>query len=498
MTSHGRTLLWNVAAMLALGFLQRGMGLVSVTVLARLLGVSGVGAYAFVQSTSQTFFSVSRCGLDAGLHVGLGKLVVRGERARIEATLGEGLSLFCLIAVVGAVVMSLLSDQIAAGLFHAPQLASLVKVGAVVFFALTLTQFFYTAFAGLNAFVAYARISALSGVLLLVATVAGGFIAGVDGAVWGLAAANLAGLSLLGLRLKAELSKHGLHLRPRWPAREARSLLGIGFPFYANGLLLVPVDFLCMAYLSRVAGVEALGDLRATQTLMSVATLVPAALAGPFVAQLAGRLEAGGSPNALLNQIRAIWILSLCLVIGLGTLWPFFIDVLFGTAFAQARTAGVVALTAFVPTMLLSTLTGGLLAMSRSRTLIAAGIFQAAIVSLCAYVLIPRYGLAGYLACQTISMAAGIFALMVVVPRHFPDGIWRAWMVPLSLLTLVLTGCLFADQWFEVRWPTRLSIGLCLSSFLVVACGTTVLTRSERNAILSQVGHAARDFLRPN
>lgn len=490
--SGGRTLFRNAAAMLALGLLQRSLGLVSVSLLARVLDTRGLGAFAFTQSTGQTFFGLARLGADAGLHVRVADVNASGETLKADALLGEALSTFILIAGAGAVLLCLLAQPIATHLFAAPELAPLVMASAVLFAAQVATQFCYTVFAGLNAFVAYAGLTMMTSLLAMTLTVIGGVAFGVTGAVWGAAAANACTALAMGVRLRSELARRGLSARPRWPSGEVRSLLAIGFPFYASGLLLIPTDFMCVAFLSRVAGVDALGDLRVTQTLMGAATMIPTALSGPLISHLTGRLAGESGPAAVLDQLKAVWILSLPLVIGLGAVWPMLIDIVFGAAFSEARSVGSLALAAFVPSMLLSVLTGTLLALRRSLPLMLVGALHALTVATLASVLIAGHELAGYLGVQAAGMAVGALASAVIVARQFEARFFRPWMVPLLLITGAISALLVVDVAVEETLTVRLAVSAAMAALMLVIVWTSVLGPAERLALKTWLTAAAR------
>ena len=478
--------------MLALGVMQRGVGVLSVTALARLLDASGLGGFAFTQSVSQTGYGLARLGADVGLQVNVAHLNIDEQKAKAEALLGEGLTLFALIAVGGSAALCLLAKPIAGYVFNLPDLAPLVYASAVLFATQVVTQFCYTAFAGVSAFAPYARQTGIGSVLTLFGAVGGGAFYGVSGAVWGLAGASAFAAGLMVWRLNRELRAHGLHLAPRGLSDATRAILAVGFPFYASGFLLIPADFLCSGYLSSMAGVAALGDLRVTQSLMSVATLIPNALFGPLITHLANRLERSGSPDAALNQLRAVWSLALIVVAGLGGLWPLLVDLLFGGSFSGARTVGVLALLAFIPSLAQSVLTSALLALRRTLPLVLIGLLQALSVAVTARALIGGYGLAGFLVVQAISMTIGAVVSAALLARQFPGDFLRSWMAPLLALSLALMALLLADVVYAPPTLVRLALAVVVGIVVVVVIGKYALSADERVRIGQEAVSVAR------
>ncbi|MFT5507160.1 MAG: O-antigen/teichoic acid export membrane protein [Hyphomicrobiaceae bacterium] len=498
--SERRKLLLNAASMLVVGLLQRGMGLIGITLLARILDPRGLGAYAFTQSTGQACYGLTRLGADAGLHVGMANLSLPDDRAKAEALLGEGLAVFLGIAVVGTAVLLLLAETIARSLFAAPELTPFVAASAVFFVAQVTNQYCYTCLAGIHAFVAYARVMTMTSALVPILGVSGGLAFGAIGAVWGAAMAGvLTGLTLATL-LFWELMHRGLRARLMWPSRQATRLLSVGIPFYAGGLILIPVDFLTIGLLSKVSGLAALGELRATQALTSIATMLPVAMSGPLISHLASKMDANAGPDAALVQLKAVWVFSIGIMIGLATAWPFVVVMIFGRDFALAQSVGILALIGLVPMMLLSVLTGALLAMQRSIVLFAVGGVQALFLGVYAFVLISDHGLPGLFVAQAAGMFAGLAVAMAGFAWQFDVALFRSWMVPLSVLTAVAIGLLATDVMVAEAVVVRLLIGLGFMSVLIVVVAKSVITEEERATIvqlMSSIRSRAIDFMRP-
>lgn len=483
MTGERRQLLLNSAAMLVVGVLQRGMGLVAITCLARVLDPRGLGAYAFTQSTGQVCYGLARLGADAGLHVSVAGLSLRDNKAKVEEALGEGMTIFACIAFCGAAVLLLLSETIATSIFKAPELESFVAVSAVFFVAQVVSQYCYTTLAGMHAFAAYARVITMTSVLVPLLAVTGAFIAGAIGAVWGGAIANLVTAFVLAMRLARKLAWHGVKARLRWPSHHAFTLLSLGFPFFAGGLLLIPVDFLTIGLLSQHSGLDGLGELRATQAFSSIATMLPLALSGPLLSHLAASISVEARSGAMLEQLKAVWVLGLIAVIVLAMFWPFAVSLVFGDAFVLAQTVGVLTLTGVVPMMLLSVLTGALLAARKSQMLFLVGSVQASVLGVATWLLIADHGLVGLLAAQAIGITAGALTAAFSVADQMRGAQVRHWMLPLAVMTSLVVMVLTADAVFAEVAGVRVLVGCVLLLLLRVVVSSNVVTNQERLAI---------------
>lgn len=480
MSARSGRLFHAAAAMLGLGVVQRGIGLVSLAILSRLVDVRGVAAYAFTQSSSQTFFGIARLGVDAGLHAGAAGHLAAGDTARLAALIGEALTMFLAIALAAGAIMVALADPIAGTMFGASELRGFMIASAGLMVTQTMCQFCYTAFAGINAFVVYSRIAAGASLATAGLVVVGAFTGGTMGAVTGLVAGHVAMLVLLASRLRKELRSIGVPLRLRLPRTEARRILTIGFPFYAGQLALVPAEFASLGMLSQALGVDALGELRITQALLSVAAMAPVALSGPMITYLTAEHRERRGCEAMLVQLKAIWVLALAISVGMAAFWPLAVEVVFGGTFPVARAVGAIALAGFIPTMLLTVFTGALVARSRAGALLGTGIFQAAALLAGVWMLAPRFGLAGYLAAQGLAAATGA-AIAFAVLRHQDEPLPAcAWMRPLLSMSLALALLLVADTFLDETALFRLSVAAAALALLALIVWTSVVSTGER------------------
>lgn len=459
-------LLINAAAMLRMGLLQRVIGLLLVTVLSRLLDPKGLGAFNFVQSTSNTFAGMTRLGLDAGLHVELAAQTAPEDRQRIEAVLGETLSLFLLIAAGMGTVLLLFARPIAESMFAAPDLGLFVRVSAVLLVAQMLSQYSYAAFAGLHAFSRYSRITMLGTIGSSLLTIAGSWVDGAWGGVLGLATGQAVMMVLLATGLSREAASRQLRVRPRLPGAEAWAVMTLGLPFYLSVAAMIPVDFMNLGLLSRSAGVGELGELRVTQALMSLAAFIPTALSGPTISHLAAANAGERNPDPVLLQLKVNWVLGLLIVEGLSAIWPLAIDVVFGGSYPAARGVGVMALAAFLPGMLASVMTAGLLARKRTLILLVVGLLQACAYYVGGELLIPRTGLGGFLGAQALSAVVGVGALIAALTRIYGQSFLTGWMAAFLLLTAIVASLLLMVVIFNAGILLRLAVGV------VCACAT--------------------------
>jgi O-antigen/teichoic acid export membrane protein len=478
-----RTWLIGAALMTALAVVQRGAGLIAMTVLARVLDTRGLGAYAFTQSTSQTFYGIARLGADLGMHVGLAGVDLHKDKERAARLLGEGFGIFLAVAVFVSLAMSALAQPIASHLFGAADLAPYVYAAAALFAGQTMSQFAYVVFAGLNAFSAYSRVTMLSAVVTMVIVTMGAAWGGSIVAAWGLVGAQAVSVVLLTIWLARLFRMRELAFRPRWPGRTAGSILRLGFPFYAGALFVIPIDFANLAHLSRSGGVETLGDLRVTQALISLAAALPTAIAGPTLTFLTERHALGEGAAGLMLQLKAIWILAISVAIAVAAIWPFAISIAFGPGFEAARTLGVLALTSFLSLMLLSVVQGGLLARAKSGALFWIGAVHAAALAALGWLMIESYGLAGYLIAQGGAAAVGLGLTWLALrldDASLEMSPWMGWLLAATVVTMVLIGL---DVTVEESVSVRILTAATALTVFVLIVLTRVLAQTERRGL---------------
>ncbi|MER8639783.1 hypothetical protein [Mesorhizobium sp. M1365] len=439
-----------------------------------------MGAFAFTQAASQTFYGLSRLGTDAGIHVRLAGVELPVDKRHAEAILGEGLTIFVLIVIVVPLVMILGADWIAQNIFGAPELADFLIAGAAFFVGQTLSQYCYTVYAGLGAFRTYSKITGVTSVIAVFSVTIGGFVFGASGAAWGLVGAQILGTINLAIGLKRLFTHLGLKVTARRPARETIAIFSIGMPFYAAGLLLIPAEFISNGILTQVIGVKGLGDLRVIQTLMSIATVVPISLSGPMISFFADRHGFAEGPGAVLLQLKAIWIGALAMAVCLAGLWPFLVHLLFGNGFGTAQSFGMLALAAFIPTMILTVLTGALFGLRKSAYLFVIGACQASTLGIGAWLLVSEYGLSGLLIAQTVSVSVAALLSFTVFSRQFRPRALRPWMVPMTAMTLVVFALLLGDAYSSESTIVRLAVTFSTLIVCGLVVANMVISREER------------------
>lgn len=488
----------SILAMLVFGIFRRALGLVSISVLTRVLTSTEVGVYALAQTTGQTFVGVLRLGTLQGLHVMIARRMGYEAPAQdLGALIGGGVILCSTIAAAGAGLIVLLANPIATHVFGEPELAPYVIAAAVFFAGQFLSQAAYVGFAGIGRFVDYTYVATINGIATVVATVLGAVLFGVQGAVWGFAGATLAGVAVYVTVLLRTLRKIGVHLSFHLRGHHLRQIFAIGVPFYAAGVFLIPAEYWSQGLVSRVGGLEALADLRVILTLMAVVQMIPQAVSGPIISLFSERegQQAGSGTASAFEHMRWLWIFALASGAALAAVWPLAVTLLFGSGFPQAAAMGQLAIVAFIPTIAGTSLSAGILVGGRTLPLVLVGMVQAGVMVGLALVLITPLGLTGFLLAQAGAATIALMLWLAALGYQIRQSPLRPWMTPLTLATVALCAVLALDAAIvEPAW-VRLAAGLGGMPAFVVAIALTALSAVERHTLLAHAAQAARQGL---
>lgn len=478
----------SMVTMVAFSVLRRLLGLIGMASLARLLAPSDLGAYAFTQSTGQTFVGLFRFGALQGLQVSLARRMSVTETEDAGTLIGGGILLVCGMAAVGGAVMVPLAGPIARDLFGAPELTPYVTAAAVFFVGQFLSKAAFVGFAGLGRFVEYTYWATAIGFATVGATILGALVFGVQGAVWGFVGTTLAGVPVFVLSLLRMLRGTGIRVRLRLTRAHVREVFSIGLPFYGAGLFMIPAGFVAQGAVSRFGGVSDLADLRIVLTLMGVVELVPQAIAGPIISLFSereGRAAGSGMASAFVHM-RWLWIFALVTGATLAAIWPLAVLMVFGEDYSQAAQLGQLGIAGFLPVVVGTALMAGVLVGRRTLPLLFIGALQAGVMLGLAFLLIPSIGLPGLFAAQATAGIAAVVLRLAVLGRQTGTALWRSWMAPLLVATVALYAVLIVDvQLAETALQRAMAATMALPA-LCLWIAFAVLSGQERAAVLDR------------
>jgi O-antigen/teichoic acid export membrane protein len=270
-TRLGRGVLWSL---LATVFTQGSTFLANIIV-ARLLGQERFGQFAMVLSTLLAIAMIAQLGLGA-----TATRHVAEYRVRDPHRAGRLIGLLTLVtagtALAGALLMLIAAPFLAERVFSAPGLAPVLRIGAlhVAFATIAGTQMGVVA--GFEGYRSLARATAVSGVIYVAACSAGAALAGLTGAVTGLAVGAAAQLAAISLAQRREAAHAGIEVRYREVLGELNAVGGYAIPAAISGYISVPALWWGNAVLARQpAGFAELALYNAAWSFRTLVLVVP-------------------------------------------------------------------------------------------------------------------------------------------------------------------------------------------------------------------------------
>lgn len=282
-------MLWSLIG--AIG--SRGLTLVSLIIVARMLGPKGFGEFSAVQST------VGAVLVLAGLGLGMTATKYVAELHQIDA--GRAARVIALCGTVGlvagglvALALTIFAPTISTRILSAPQLVAALRISALMVLFGTLISMQTGALAGFEAFDTIARINLVMAPIGLLTVVLGTHWGRVPGAIAGLAIAQ--GLTWILNRRALRIRSPGLaNLHFVWPREEERRLLyAYSAPTVLNAVVIAFTNWGAIAALVNTPdGYRQMGIFGAANQWL-IALLVVPTIIGQVVFPHATRVLKGG------------------------------------------------------------------------------------------------------------------------------------------------------------------------------------------------------------
>jgi O-antigen/teichoic acid export membrane protein len=280
--AHGT--LWLLSGTLV----SRILALLSSVIVARLLGRAGFGELGMIQATIGMFqmFAGFELGVTATKYVAEFKLRDPEKTGRI---IGLSTIVAWTTGAVVAAVMLVGAPMLAASTLSAPHLTGVLRISALSLLLGAISGAQAGALYGFEAFRRIAWINFATGIISLPLMVLGAVLAGLTGAVWGLAL-TLAGNVVLGhLALRTERRRNGIPVRYVHSWHEWRVLFSFSLPAVLSALLVAPVTWVCQAILiNQPGGFDQMGLFNAANQWHTATLFLPGVLGAVVIPVFAG------------------------------------------------------------------------------------------------------------------------------------------------------------------------------------------------------------------
>ena len=244
----------------------RGLNLLAMVIIARLLGKSVFGELGMVRSTVGMFGLLAgfALGLTATKHVAEFRTKAPKRAGRI---IGLSWSVSAITGGAMALVLLVCAPWLARHTIDAPHLIRILRIGAAIVFLNALNGAQTGALSGFEAFRTIAKVNFCVGLAGSPLLALGAWIAGLTGAVWALVL-NLGIHWLLNhLALRSEAHRFGVPLRIRGCSSELPILLSFSMPAVISGIITAPVMWFCKSLMANQrGGYDALGTFAVAES----------------------------------------------------------------------------------------------------------------------------------------------------------------------------------------------------------------------------------------
>ncbi len=281
-------LTWNLLGAVA----AQGSTLIGNVLVARALGVTEFGAFSVVQSTLVTASMVSQLGTGLTVTRFVAEYLERDpQRAMRIAGMVHVVSLVA--GLVFAATLLVGADWLAAAALGNPQLAMELRIGSLYVVAAALSGTQLGTLAGLGEYGAIARSSVIAGAAYCAIVGASTWLAGLEGAIAGMALAMLCRVAIQGGFLANHLHARSLRLQFDGFLSEQGVLLKYALPAALSGMSTMPAIWFANASLARSPdGLREMGLLSAALSYRNLVLFLPSVVDSVGAVRLAQRLGA--------------------------------------------------------------------------------------------------------------------------------------------------------------------------------------------------------------
>lgn len=333
--------------------ISRGLLMLAMILVARMLGKTAYGELGMIYSTVGMFGVFAEFGLGV-----TSTKYVSEYRQRDPARAGRIIGLSSLLVVVTggcmALVLFIFAPWLSEHAINAPHLGNILRISAIILFLNAFNVAQTGALAGLEAFKSIARVNLYIGLAYFPILVGGVYLGELAGALWALAV-HTGITGLLNYRaLRREAKHHSVPITFKGYRSEKSIIWAFVLPAVLSSILFSPINWICNAMLvNQPGGYDDMGVYNAANQWYATILFLPGMLGSVMLPILSERIGQGETLQSkklivLLIKITALFVFPL---VFLGCIASPYIMSLYGEGFRRGW-----------PTLVVVLLTGGLLA----------------------------------------------------------------------------------------------------------------------------------------
>jgi O-antigen/teichoic acid export membrane protein len=388
------------------------VSILTLPILARLLGPQSLGIYNIITSFSQSIQGLSGLGVEVSLQRNGARHQTIGSEA-VGRLFGVSLLLVFIVNSIASLGVWYFRQLIADRLFSDPSIAQWFGVAAILAVLLPIGNISLLFLSALQEFRSYAIRSSLGLIVsnILVLLLAHQF--GLEGAFEGLFLSAILQVLWSYIILKPIFKANKISLRFNHFWQELRSILNLGLPYYlGTSLLYNLINMPLIGFLNHYGGLESLGYVRVAQSIGTLINFIPAAIAPAVISYLSASYTDKDQQEYLKSvHLRSVWIFLLLS----SSMICLYLPIIMTSFFTKSYQPAIVPAWIFVWTSMLSGITTiAIQYLVIDGNTVAVG--RGSLIGVCFWilpslVLIPRYTEIGFFISHLIANIAEIIVL---------------------------------------------------------------------------------------
>lgn len=305
---------------------SRGLALLASIITARLLGKASFGEFGILQNTALMFgsFASFGMGLTATKYVAEYRI---SEPARAGRVIGMTSLIAWGAGLLMAIGVAIAAPWIATRTLAAPELGGLLRLSTLCVLFNVVSDAQLGSLSGLEAFKRRSMVQLWGSVCSFPCALVGVYLAGLTGAVAGLAASQGLIVLLNAIAIRSEAAAAGVPIRWDFSAHELKIFTGFSFPTLLGGLVYIPAIWLANTIVvNQSNGYLEMGGFSAADRWRTAIMFIPGLLGGvalPMLANLRSQNDTARHRRVLLANVRLSFICALgaAAPIALGSYW---------------------------------------------------------------------------------------------------------------------------------------------------------------------------------
>jgi len=317
--------------------ISRGLMLVAMILVARIIGKTSYGELGIIRTT------VSMFGVFAGFGLGITATKYVAEfHQKDPRRAGRIIGLSEIVAIITGVLMALtlffFASWLAENTINAPHLANVLRIGSLILFISALTGAQTGALSGFEAFKIIAYVNFFVGLISFPILVCGAYFGGLTGAVWALVINLGINWFFNHLALQKEARRKNVPLSFKKCNVEINVLWKFSLPALLAGSTVGPVNWICSAILvNQPKGYDEMGIYSAANQWFYLLLFMPSILGQvllPVLSERLGQKDTKQSQKTMIFAIKANLLMILPFIILASIISPYIMN-LYGKGFRE-------------------------------------------------------------------------------------------------------------------------------------------------------------------